>query len=271
MDITTILSTEMRLLEPICEFIEIEGGSLFRSSRFRNYYGGNGITLHDPLGRSLVEWEEVFAGFFDPSLYEHTTFLFPREERFGRLIDEARAAGYHVSFDTYMFVDNTDLCRPIPPELELHRVQSEREWEKLAEFRSASYEGGDWYDPEYDGPDRLFEKTRFTSEQVGIDWFYLAGRGEEEMLASLGLFTHNGICRLQDVETAEAHRRKGLASVLVSAAIDRAINVLGTRGVALCADSDYHAVDLYHKLGFVDVGDAVTLMKYPVKNPAFIK
>ena len=87
------------------------------------------------------------------------------------------------------------------------------------------------------------------------------------MMAKLGIFSHGGICRLQDVETAVAHRRRGLASALVSFAARHALDTLGAGGLALCADADYHAIDLYRRLGFVECGQSVELMKYPVRNP----
>lgn len=271
MEISRVLATEMRLLEPICEFIEEPGYTVFRSSAFRNYYGGNGIALHEPLGRSLAEWEETFRSYFDPTLYEHTTFLFPRSASFSGLIEQAEAEHYHVTFDTYMFAESCRACQPLPADLVVRRVESEEEWKRVGEFYSLSYPDGDWFDPESDGPDRLFEKTRVTSEAIGGEWFYLLRSGESELLASLGMFEHGGVCRLQDVETSPKHRRQGLATALVGFALDRALNTLGSAGLALCADSDYHAVDLYRKLGFVEVGAAVTLMKYPIRNPRFLQ
>ena len=89
------------------------------------------------------------------------------------------------------------------------------------------------------------------------------------MLAKLGIFMHKSVARLQDVRTARTHRRLGLASYLVSFAIDHALTKLGAKRLALMADIDYYAIDLYRKLGFRDVGEHVTLMKYPVVNPAY--
>ncbi len=137
----------------------------------------------------------------------------------------------------------------------------------MARFAEESYTDSDWYDPAYTGPDRLFQKLRFTTGKIGIEWFYLTPVGRREILAKLSVFEHGGICRLQDVETAAAHRRNGCASALVSFAARHAIETLGTVGLALAADSDDHAVDLYAKLGFIECGGSITLMKYPVRNP----
>ncbi len=268
MTIRAIMATEMRLLEPICEFERHDGYLVYRSSRFPNYYGGNGIEIADPAGISLAGWEGIFAQHFDGARFLHTTFHFPDEPAFASLVDEAREARYNVvEVVSYMFLDATRSCVPIPDGYEVRRVETDEEWGMMARFAEESYADGDWYDPTYTGPDRLFEKLRFTTEKIGIEWFYLTPVGRREILAKLGVFRHGEICRLQDVETASAHRRRGFASALVSFAARHAIETLGTAGLALAADSDYHAVDLYAKLGFVACGGCVMLMKYPVRNP----
>jgi len=268
MNIRAIMATEMRLLEPICEFEEHDGYRVYRSPLFPNYYGGNGIEITDPAGSSLTEWERIFARHFDGARFLHTTFYMPDEPAFAPLADAARAAGYNVvETVSYMFLDTTRACVPIPDGCEVRRIETEDDWAMMARFAEESYADGDWYDPAYTGPDRLFEKLRFTTGKIGIEWFYLTPAGSREILAKLGVFQHGGICRLQDVETAPAHRRRGYATALVSFAARYAIETLGTAGLALAADSDYHAVDLYTKLGFVGCGGSVMLMKYPVRNP----
>jgi len=261
MDLRTILSTEDRLLEPICVFSSHDGYRVYQSEMFRNYYGGNGIAIDDPLGRSLDEWETLFVDHFPRDRYEHCTFTFPREPAYADLVEQARRKGYHVETYSYLFVDTTDHCRDLPAGLHIHPVIKEEDWERLGAFGRAETADEDWNDPEAT-EDRLFEKTRFTSQAVGIEWFFLAEEGNDTILASLGLFTHNGIARLQDVRTAATQQRRGLATALLSFAIRRAIDTLGVAGVAVCADIDYHAIDLYRKLGFIDHGEGVCLMWY---------
>jgi ribosomal protein S18 acetylase RimI-like enzyme len=265
----SILATELRLLEPICIFESFPGYLVFRSDRFRNYYGGNGIEIVDPAGRSLAQWEEITRRHFEPELFEHTTYIFADRPEFARILAEAEIAGYDIERDAYMFVDTTAHCGTLPEDFEIRKVDWDEDWDLVAEYEEAGYVGADWYDPARKGPNRLLEKTRFTSEAVGIEWIYLARRGERKILSKLGLFIHNGIGRLQDVSTAEDERRKGYAGMLVSFAVRRAIETLGARGVALAADREYHAITLYEKLGFGTVGAGVTMMKYPTRNPSF--
>ncbi len=96
MKIRAIMATEMRLLEPICEFEEHDGYMVYRSPLFPNFYGGNGIEITDPAEISLAEWEGIFAGHFDGARFLHTTFSIPDESAFAPLADAARAARYNV-------------------------------------------------------------------------------------------------------------------------------------------------------------------------------
>ena len=272
MDIRTILSTDLRLLEPICAFTDHDGYGVYRSDMFRNYYGANGIDIHDPRALGLREWEEIFHRHFEPDLFEHITFTFPRDPIYTGLMEEASRSGYHVEIYSFSFAGSTDACPPLPRELSVRRIESEEEWNRYYTFLDRESVDEDWYDPSITQEnDRLFAKTRYTTEKVGIEWFYLCHEASDEILASLGLFLHNGIARLQNVRTSREHRRKGLATLLVGYAIDRAITTLGAKGVAVCADTDYYAIDLYRKLGFVEQGEGVTMMKYPVRNPALMK
>jgi GNAT superfamily N-acetyltransferase len=261
--IQSILATELRLLEPICTFEEHPGYLVYRSELFRNYYGGNGIEILDPTGMSLAEWEAISRRYFDPARFVHTTFTFADRPEFKAIADEAEHAGYNVERNVYMYLDTVDNCRAVPAELEVCTVGTEEEWGELAAFEQRDYVGADWNDPSYTGPDRLFEKKRFISDAIGIEWFLLKRRGEPEILSKLGIFVHNGIARLQDVATARDQRRKGYAGYLVGFAVSHALQTLGARGAALLADSDYHAVTLYEKLGFARVGSGITLMRYP--------
>lgn len=256
----------MRLLEPICSFTERPGYTVFKSEMFPHYYAANGIQIHLPQERSLAEWEQISNTFFDPHIFEHITYTFPKEDGFKQLIEEATEAGYHVTTESYMFVNNLLHCKEMPANFEVRKIESAQDWKRLRKFYNDFSKDYDWYDDEA-GSDTLFEKTRFISEAVGMEWFYLTERGSDEIMSKLGIFQHNGICNLQDVGTSREHRRKGLAAYLVSFAIKHAIQTLGTEGLALCADADYYAVKLYSNLGFREVGQAVTLMKYPVKNP----
>lgn len=264
-DLRTIISTEDRLLEPICEFSTHAGFRRYHSEQFRNYYGGNGIAIDEPGDSTIDDWEARFLEFFPRDRFVHYTFTFPHEPAYEGLMRQARERDYHVDTYSFLFVDNADLCGDLPTGYHIRTVTDEADWNRLGEYGRAETMGEDWSDPDAT-EDRLFEKTRFTSEAIGIEWFVVSEDGSSEICSSLGLFTHNGIARLQDVRTAKRHQRRGLATGLLSYAIRRAIETLGVAGVAVCADTDYYAIDLYRKLGFIDQGEAVCMMRYPKFN-----
>jgi ribosomal protein S18 acetylase RimI-like enzyme len=52
------------------------------------------------------------------------------------------------------------------------------------------------------------------------------------------------------VDTALAHRRRGICSRLVVEAAQRARDDYGAKRFVIVADADYHALGLYESLGF---------------------
>lgn len=68
------------------------------------------------------------------------------------------------------------------------------------------------------------------------------------------LFSDGPIAQVEAVMTLEAHRRRGLARAVVSAAVDAAL-VAGPELVFLVADADDFPRELYAKLGFDPVGE----------------
>ena len=76
----------------------------------------------------------------------------------------------------------------------------------------------------------------------------------------------NGQARYQDVGTVESHRRRGVASSLVSAAGRLADERWGSETLVIVADRDDVAIDLYRQLGFVDVERQAQLQYAPDRD-----
>jgi ribosomal protein S18 acetylase RimI-like enzyme len=253
-------ATERRLLEPIAEITEREGYLVYRSDGFPDYYAGNGIEIREP-GRSLAEWEAVFAREFDTHVSRHRTFTFERAPELEPLASEAFEAGYRVEFLAYLIAKRALPAGEPPAGLAVERIDSDAGWERLLAFEDRVSRAFEWYE----GPDStesLLAKTRYVSEQVGIEWLALVD-GAGTIASKLGLFRHGSVYRLQDVATAEEHRRQGLSSYLLRLALRRAVEEDDAQGLVVAADRDYHAIDLYRKLGFEDVGQTVVLMRFP--------
>src|SRR5688500_7250791 len=100
------MSTERRLLEPICSFIKKPNYTVYLSELFPHYYAANGIEIHVLQGRSLAEWEKISSTFFDPQKFEHVTYTFAKSNEFTPLMEQAEKANYHVTTESYLFLNN---------------------------------------------------------------------------------------------------------------------------------------------------------------------
>jgi ribosomal protein S18 acetylase RimI-like enzyme len=263
MNLDVALATERRLLEPICVFVEKEEFLVYRSERFPRYYGANGLELRVAKG-ALQDWEDKFRREFDPRRYRHVTLRFHEDPEFAPLVREATSSGYHVSHDAYLVATRLLNEGQPPHNLRLVIIDEEAAWSQLRHFEDRLGREQDWYDGEASS-DRLFAKTRYVSEAVGIRWIALVDN-VGEIHSKLGLFAHGDVCRLQDVATAPEDRRRGLATYLLRVALRHAFVEWHATGLVVCAARDYHAIDLYRKLGFAELGGVVTLMRYPVKD-----
>lgn len=81
-------------------------------------------------------------------------------------------------------------------------------------------------------------------------WYVAVYPGDNEVLASCGVVVTAARGRFQAVDTAAAHRRKGISSRLVVEAAHRSAKQRGARHFVIAADPTYHALGLYESLGF---------------------
>jgi ribosomal protein S18 acetylase RimI-like enzyme len=260
------LATDHRLLEPICEFIQCDDYLIYRSSMFPTFYGGNGFELLRPQARALSEWEELFHSEFPRDRFEHETFTLRHEPGVEPLLVAARAGGYHVDNEQYMGLTSLPSRKKSAEETEgdltIVRVDGDADWERMDAFHRLTSEEEDWFRAEVES-DPLVAKTRYVSEAIDVEWYLLTAEGEDMPRARAGIFFHEGIGRLQDVETHPAHLRQGHASRLLRYMLERAFDEIGVDAVCLCADEEVPALALYRSLGFTPLGRHVTLMRYP--------
>ena len=256
------VATERRLLEPIAEVGDHGDYLVVRSDRFPTYYAENRIDIRRARDGGLDAWEQVFARHFDAGTFEHKTFTFKRTPALEPIAVEGRERGYRVAFLSYLIATRVQPTGPAPEGFTLARVETEGDWERLRAWDDLVSRDKPWYQgPE--SSDRLFARLRYVSERIGIEWLTLLD--EQGRIASkLGLFRHGPVYRLQDVVTDPSYRRRGLSSHLLRVALQRALT--DADGLVVQADVDYHAIDLYRKLGFEDVGQSVEMMLYPPQD-----
>ncbi len=81
-------------------------------------------------------------------------------------------------------------------------------------------------------------------------WYVALVAGTTEVVGSCGIVVTAGRGRYQAVETALAHRRRGICSRLVVEASNLSTKAFGTERFVIVADAGYHALGLYESLGF---------------------
>jgi ribosomal protein S18 acetylase RimI-like enzyme len=81
-------------------------------------------------------------------------------------------------------------------------------------------------------------------------WFVALDPAGHEVQASCGIVVHGDRGRFQAVDTAYAHRRRGICSRLVVEAAHLTAKRHGTARFVIAADPNYHALGLYESLGF---------------------
>lgn len=260
MNLPDLIDIENTPNRAICDYEAHDGYTVFRAPRFPTYYSGNGLAL-ERGGRSLAEWEAINARHFPTDRYQHRTFTFADSAEFLPLIAAAEATRhYHCAHEVFLHLAGRPAAvPPLPAGLTLRQVGSEAEWEAMRRFDDEQNREEDWFE---EGDGMLFEKDRVVSAAVGISWHYLARIEDGDMLAKAGSFSRDGVVSFQDVVTARDVRRRGLATGLLHAVIER-YRGEGFGHFSLSADRDEEAIRIYRRLGFRDVGTRVTMMTYP--------
>jgi ribosomal protein S18 acetylase RimI-like enzyme len=124
-------------------------------------------------------------------------------------------------------------------------------WDAVVELQVAGRDDQE----EDEGGYRSFTRTRLE----GLRTLFRAGRGawyaaidpaSGDVAGSCGVVVTAGRGRFQLVDTALAHRRRGICSRLVVEAARLALDDYGATRFVIVADAAYHALGLYESLGF---------------------
>ncbi|MGI8715166.1 MAG: GNAT family N-acetyltransferase [Solirubrobacteraceae bacterium] len=105
-----------------------------------------------------------------------------------------------------------------------------------------------------EGPHREFCCARMRDLRelfaAGRGAWYVALSPDDQVLGSCGVVVTAGRGRFQAVDTAQAHRRRGICSRLIVDAAHQTAHRYGAERLVIAADADYHALGLYESLGF---------------------
>lgn len=222
------------------------------------FYWGNFLLFDAPPQQGDRErWEALFAAAFaDEPGVRHRAFGWDvTDGALGAAETELAPHGYLVEGMVGLVADAGGVI-PHPREnreVEIHMLDPDGDealWDGVVALQVAGR------DPVFEeAPYRAFSTARNTEQRA----LFRAGRGawhvaidpaSGEVVGSCGLVVTDGRGRYQAVDTAEAHRRKGICSRLVVEAARLSEQRFGTERFVICAEPDYHALGLYESLGF---------------------
>jgi GNAT superfamily N-acetyltransferase len=211
------------------------------------YWWGNFILLRRPIpGGRAQALRAAFEGEFPGA--RHMTFGIDGTQ--GEIGDRSTTDALGLSADVSAVLTAARLREPerrstVAVHRPLHRAD---DWAQAALLRRACDDRPDT--PEH----RLFQRrelaeARDVCERGHGSWFgaFIEGR----LVSSLGLIrTDPTTARYQDVATHPDYRRQGLAGQLIYQSSRYGADQLGVRRLVIVADPDYHAIDIYCRLGF---------------------
>jgi ribosomal protein S18 acetylase RimI-like enzyme len=230
---------------------------LVRSPSNPAHYWGN-LLLFDraPVEGDALHWEELFDdAFSDEPRVRHRTFAWDRTDGDIGAAQEFVSRGYRLDESIGLVADAHQLV-PHPRENRdvvvraLDPAADEALWDAVVELQLAGNDG-----EHEEVSHRAFTRARLDDLRA----LFRAGRGawyvaldpeSGEVAGSCGVVVTAGRGRFQAVDTALAHRRRGICSRLVVEAARRAAADYGAERFVIVADAGYHALGLYESLGF---------------------
>ena len=244
--------TDLALLTASGSLVEDRGTHLVvRSPDNPSYFWGNFLLLAEPPVPG-GEREVVGAFHTEFPLADHVSLGIDTAE----LTDDARAAfeAAGLTVDVATVLTASALQPPREVEAEVRALSGDEEWEARARLSQQLY-------PQTSEEAFMtFARQKNAQERRLVD----GGRGQRfgafvdgTLVSTAGIFvTEDGVARFQSVETHSGHRRRGLASAVVHAAGQHALDQLlagaGVRTLVIVADTDGDAIGIYRRLGFTD-------------------
>jgi ribosomal protein S18 acetylase RimI-like enzyme len=256
-----VWATDIDKLPPDRVVLRRDGYLVVRTPSNPPFWWGTYLLFDDPPATGdRTRWEQLFdAEFGDEPRIEHRTFGWDRVDgEIGDAQSEFVEAGYYME-DTIGLVAAPDQIRPHPRENRDVTVRTldpapgaDRElWEQVVELQVASR------DEDHPEPEDVYrEFTRYRMDELrmffreGRGAWYVALAGEDTVAGSCGVVVTGERGRFHAVDTAAAHRRKGICSRLVVEAAHRSAKNHGAARLVIAAEADYHALGLYESLGF---------------------
>lgn len=255
------LQTELGLWSTRGNIVQRPGYIVVRTPSDYGYFFGNLLLLAQaPTAADVPLWQARFAEEFASLPVRHVTLWWDQgtlaadaEQALGQhgfTIERISVMSQPARVMTPRTVDGIEVRELTPPQAE--------------QLAALGLQINDRTDEAF----TLFHQRRARWQQQlitrGLARFW-GGFADGNLVASLGIFYHEGLARFQDVQTAAAFRRRGIASALLCAAMD-ATTAARAQTVIIHAEPG-DAARLYETLGFARVATAETACRYPLPDP----
>jgi ribosomal protein S18 acetylase RimI-like enzyme len=229
-----------------------------RTPDIPSFHWGNFVAFpRPPQAGDAARWAALFARYHPRA--RHRAYAVDDPE--GATGDPAQLAALGVEVDVSVVLTATAPLRPAATTTEIRPVRTDADWRQLLDVRLSCEDGP----PDAAHAQFLVARTveaRRVSESGAGCWFGAVTDGR--IVATLGIVSDGtGLARYQNVETDPAYRRRGLARALLIRAGAYAAEPLAAHTLVIVADPDYHAIDLYRSVGFLDMEKQVQLQAAP--------
>lgn len=214
------------------------------------YRWGNFLLFSRPPARGdAARWSGLFrAEIGAPPGTKHQVFAWDDPSGATGALEEFLADGFRVETTSVLVREDAKAAPATPPGVDVRPLVTEDDWRDVVELQVRCTP-----DSESEDDYRTFRQRKMSEyrrmHDAGLGFWYgafLDGR----MVADLGVFAEGGLGRYQHVETDPEFRRRGIARALVFEAGRQASRQLDIETLVICADPDYHAIELYRSLGF---------------------
>ena len=255
-----VWATSIDVLPPDRVVERGDGYLVVRSPGNPSHYWGNLLLFDDaPAAGDGERWERLFAAAFaaEPRV-GHRTFAWDHTgDVRGAVETEFAARGYELDLSVGM-IAAPDEIHPHPranPDVEVRALDphsspaDQRWWDQVVEMQVAARDADRFEEVPY----RAFARARLaelrTMFRAGAGAWYVALDGDV-VAGSMGIVVTAGRGRYQAVDTAIAHRRRGICSRLLVDAARHASAIYGATRLVIAADPGYHAAGIYESVGF---------------------
>ncbi len=247
-----------------------------RSPSNPGHYYGNLLVFDDaPQAGDRERWEHRFDDEFgDDPRVRHKTFVWDLTDGdIGHAREEFVAHGYDLEHIVGLTANVADV-RAHPRENRSVIVRmldplpgaDEDLWAQMIEVQLGERDARIEERALREHRRKRQDELRLLFRERGGGWYVALDASGQQVLAGCGLVVHAGRVSIQRVDTAAAHRRKGICSRLLVEALHDFGERQPVGRVLIGADSEYHALALYESLGFRPAERVGSLCRLPAQD-----